>query len=112
MLSPRMLAGLYDLHLAAVWRGHKSSSIFGDWLEARWCPGAPTEPEAPPDAVSVLGGAGAGIRWYGAGDAIVGFVGDRSRGCYVVATEDRPPEVPSPGLHGPAQVERLPEAVH
>jgi hypothetical protein len=110
MLSPRTLAGLYDLHLAAVWRGHESSSIFGDWLAARWCPGAPIEPEAPPDAVSVLGGAGASIRWYATGDTIVGFISGRSRGCYVVAREENPPAPPSSAHNGVVHLEVLTEA--
>ncbi len=109
MLSPRILAGLYDLHLAAVWRGHESSDMFGDWLEARWCAGAPNEPDAPPEAVSVLGGAGAGIRWYATGDAIVGFVAGRPRGCYVVARNEHPPEPPSAALDRAVQMGVLPE---
>ena len=111
MLTPRMLAGLYDLHLAVVWRGHAPSSIFSDWLEARWCPGAPSEPPSPPDAVSVLGGAGAGIRWYAAGDAIVGIVAGRPYGCYVVARGEQPPRPPSPALSGLVHLARLPETV-
>jgi hypothetical protein len=95
MLSPRTLSGLYDLHLAAVWRGHAPPSMFSDWLEARWWADGPAEPAAPPDAVSVLGGAGGGIRWYGRGDSIVGYVTGRPRGCYVVALNDIPPQPPT-----------------
>lgn len=97
MLSPRTLAGLYDLHLAAVWRGHESSSIFGDWFEARWYAGRAAEPARPPDAFSVLGGAGAGIRWYAVGETILGFVGGR-RGCYLVARSEAPQQPPSPAI--------------
>ena len=111
MLSPRTLAGLYDLYLAAVWRGHAPPSMFGDWLEARWCPGVPTEPPVPPDAVSVLGGAGAGIRWYAVGATIVGFVAGRPRGCYVIARDEKPPQPPSPVLYELSRLARLPEAV-
>ncbi len=95
MLSPRTLAALYDLHLAAVWRGHEASSMFGNWLEARWSTGGPAEPSVPPDAVSVLGGAGAGIRWYTQGEAILGYVAGRPRGCYVVRCTEEPPPPPA-----------------
>jgi hypothetical protein len=111
MLSPRALAVLYDLHLAAVWRGDASRSMFGDWLEARWCSGGPTEPEVAPDSVSVLGGAGAGIRWYTIGETVVGFVSGRPRGCYVVDREERPPQPPTPEFHGVAELARMPESV-
>jgi hypothetical protein len=111
MLSPRTLAGFYDLHLAAVWRGYAPSSMFSDWLDAHWCPGAPSEPSSPPGAVSVFGGAGAAIRWYAAGDAIVGFVAGRSYGSYVVARDEQPPRSPSPALPGLVHLAQLPETV-
>jgi hypothetical protein len=111
MLTPRTLAGLYDLHLAAVWRGHAPSNMFNDWLEAHWCPDAPSEPPSPPDAVRVLGGAGAGIRSYAAGEAIVGFVAGRSYGSYVVARDEQPPRSPSPALPGLVHLAQLPETV-
>jgi hypothetical protein len=111
VLSPRTLAGLYDLHLAAVWRGHEPPSMFGDWLGARWRRGGPAEPDATPDAVSVLGGAGAGIRWFAVGETIVGFVAGRPRGCYVVARTDRPPQPPSAAAYRPTTWPPLPEAV-
>ncbi|HEY7033299.1 MAG TPA: hypothetical protein VH482_18305 [Thermomicrobiales bacterium] len=95
MLSPRTLAGLYDLHLAAVWRGHESSDIFGDRLGARWSGGGPSEADATPDAIGVLGGAGAGIRWFAVGENIVGFVAGRPHGCSVVARTEIPPQPPS-----------------
>ncbi len=91
MLSPRALAVLYDLHLAAVWRGQESASDFGAWLDGRWWSGGLAEPDTPPDAVSVLGGAGTGIRWYVVGESILGFVGRRPRGCYVMGRDDVPP---------------------
>ncbi len=91
MLSARTFAVLYDLHLAAVWRGDEPSGAFGNWLEARWCEGNLTEPDSVPAAVSLLGGGGAGIRWYEVDDALVGFVKGRPRGCYVVANDDEPP---------------------
>ncbi|MEA2598418.1 MAG: hypothetical protein QOF01_4887 [Thermomicrobiales bacterium] len=95
MLSPRTLASLYDLHLAAVWRGHEPTSILGNWLEARWSASELVEPPAPPDAVSVLGGAGAGIRWYALGETIVGYVAGRPRGCYIVRRSEEPPLPPA-----------------
>src|SRR5215218_6895261 len=82
MLSARTFAVLYDLHLAAVWRGDQPSGAFGNWLEARWCESNLPEPEGFPAALSLLGGGGAGIRWYECDGALVGFVRGRSRGCY------------------------------
>jgi hypothetical protein len=97
-----MLAILYDLHLAAVWRGEDASNEFGAWLEGRWWAGGLAEPETPPDAVSVLGGAGAGIRWYGVGENILGFVGGRPRGCHVVACDDVLPNWQGASIDSPA----------
>lgn len=111
MLSPRALAVLYDLHLAAIWRGDAPPSILGDWLEARWCTGSPSEPEVTPDAVSILEGAGAGSRWYSAGETVVGFVSGRPHGCFVIARELRPPQPPNPEFHGVAELTRMPETV-
>jgi hypothetical protein len=85
--------------------------MFGNWLEARWCVGNPAEPDGAPDAVSVLGGAGAGIRWYTVGDTVVGFISGRPRGCYVVAREDRPLEIPPPNMPAANDADRVPEAV-
>ena len=92
MNTPRSLAVRFDLYLAACWRGDECEA-FGDWLDARWCPEAPPEPAEGPAAVSVLGGAGRGIRWYERGGAIVGYVAGRPRGCYLIAATDEPPPV-------------------
>lgn len=91
MLSARTFAVLYDLHLAAVWRGEEPTGAFGNWLEARWYVSDLTEPLSGPTAVSLLGGGGKGIRWYEVDGALIGFVRGRSRGCYVVASDDNPP---------------------
>ena len=92
MLTPRDLAYAYDRWLAARWRGEDDDArAFGDWVESFWCPEAPVEPAAVPDAVSVLGGAGRGIRWYADGDVVRGYVVGRPRGCYLIPIATVPP---------------------
>jgi hypothetical protein len=111
MLSPHSLAGLHNLHLASVWRGDEPPSTFGDWLDARWLAAGQNEPDAPPEAVRVLGGTGAGIRWYTMGEANFGFVVGRLRGCYVVARDDRLPQSPTRILNESIQPIRVPGAM-
>jgi hypothetical protein len=92
MLTPRDLAFAYDRWLAARWRGEDDEARpFGDWIESFWCAEAPSEPRTGPDAVSVLGGAGRGIRWYADGAVIRGYVVGRPRGCYLVPAATVPP---------------------
>ena len=92
MLTPRDLAVAYDRWLAAHWRGEDDSARpFGDWIESFWCGTAPPEPGAGPDAVSILGGAGRGIRWYADGPTIRGYVVGRPYGCYLVPVATTPP---------------------
>src|SRR5690606_23338508 len=82
-LDPELLARRYDEYLAAVWRGEAAlDNAFARWLESYWSGELPPEPSCSADAVSVLGAAGAGIRWYRIDDAIVGFIGQRFDGCY------------------------------
>ena len=97
MLTPRELALAYDRFVAARWRGEEGATeAFAVWLEAHWTGDAPPEPDDCPDAVSFLGGAGAGIRWYAAGGAVLGYVAGRQRGCYWVPLGAAPPPVRPP----------------
>lgn len=91
-LNAEFLARRYDEHLAAVWRGEAAlDNAFARWLETHWSATVPDEPSCRPEAVSVLGAAGSGIRWYTVGDAVVGFVGKRPDGCYRVPVSETPP---------------------
>jgi hypothetical protein len=111
MHSPHSLADLYDPHLASAWRGDEPPSPIGDWLDARWTAGGPSEPESPPEAVSVLGGSGSGIRWYTVGESILGFVTGRPRGCYMVARDERPPHLPTPSFIEVGRPVSVPESM-
>jgi len=99
MLTPREIAQVYDLHASAVWRGEESPSLFANWLAGHWMPNPPAEPELPPDAVSFLGGAGLGIRWYAQDEVLVGYVAGRPRGSYLISIDDSPPIPPVPGIN-------------
>jgi hypothetical protein len=85
MTSPHQLALAYDRYAAALWRGEEAQArAFAAWLERYWVDEGPAELANHPYVVSVLGGAGAGIRWYACGGTVVGYVGSQSRGCYQV----------------------------
>lgn len=94
MTSPHELARACDQYAAAIWRGDETEAqTFAAWLERYWAHEAPPELGDHPHVVSVLGGAGAGIRWYARGGMIVGYVGSQSRGCYQVPTDAAPPPI-------------------
>jgi hypothetical protein len=94
MTSPHQLALAYDRYASALWRGEEAElRAFAAWLEEHWADEGPAELADHPYVVSVLGGAGAGIRWYARGKSIVGYVGSRPRGCYHV-----PVDIPMPAL--------------
>jgi hypothetical protein len=85
MTSPHQLALAYDRYASALWRGEEAEvRAFAVWLEEYWVDEGPAELADHPCVVSILGGAGAGIRWYARGKTIVGYVGSQSRGCYQV----------------------------
>jgi|SRR5215218_2057694 len=91
-LTPRDLALSVDRHLAALWRGDENVvDDFFRWLTSLWSPTTAPEPATPPDAVSVLGAGGVGIRWYETGSACVGYVEGRPGGCYRVPITTAPP---------------------
>ena len=97
MTSPHELALAYDRYATALWRcDDAEAEAFATWLGGHWADEESPEPGGHPNAVSVLGGAGAGIRWYARGRAIVGYVASQSRGCYRV-----PVDAPPPPIHAP-----------
>jgi hypothetical protein len=91
-LDAEDLARRYDEHLAAVWRGEAAlDNPFARWLDSCWAVLAQPEPSRAPDATSVLGAGGAGIRWYEIDDIVVGFIGERTDGCYRIPVTSTPP---------------------
>ena len=98
MTSPHELALAYDRYAAALWRGEEAEArAFAAWLERYWVDDGPAELAGHPYVVSVLGGAGAGIRWYACGGTVVGYVGRRAQGCFQVPTDAAPPPHPPSG---------------
>ncbi len=93
MLSARDLATSYDRYVSARWRGDASADDFAVWLEAHWTCDAPSEPDDPPCAVSVLAGGRAGIRWYEREGIVLGYAPGPLRGCYWVPTGAAMPRV-------------------
>jgi hypothetical protein len=85
MTTLHELALAYDRYAAALWRGDEAETrAFAAWLEGYWADEGPAEPAEPADhpyVISVLGGAGVGIRWYARGRTVIGYVGNRHRGC-------------------------------
>ena len=96
-LSPKLMAGVYDQFVAARWRGEdETADSFAVWFEHHWTTEAPPEPDDPPEAASILGGAGWGIRWYGRDDVVLGYVADHRAGCYAVSVADTVPPLRAP----------------
>lgn len=94
MTTAQELARACELAMAARWRGDDAAAdLFAVWLEAHWWPGGPAEPAESPAAISVLGGAGAGVRWHARAGSLRGYVRGR-RGCYFVPGDDSPPDIP------------------
>ena len=91
-VSPRQIALTNECVISAHWRGETdTASALDAWFEAHWSDQAPPEPEAPPEGTSVLGGSGAGIRWYARDDVVLGYVSRRPDGCYRVAMQESVP---------------------
>ena len=91
-VSPRQVALTYDRVVSAHWRGETdTATAFDEWFEAHWSDQAPPEPDAPPEGTSVLGDAGAGIRWYTRDATVLGYVSRRPGGCYRVPMREALP---------------------
>jgi len=97
VLTPHILATLFDRCVAAQLRGHldDKAAVFAhgfpidnglvtDWLARHWQSDGPPEPATYPDAVSFLGAQSMarGPRWYAVDDVILGFLPNSPRGCY------------------------------
>lgn len=96
-LNPEALARVYDRFVSARWRGEdEAADAFATWFEAHWTGQAPPEPDDPPQGASLLGGSGAGIRWYARNDVVLGYVTGRAGGCYRVAAGEEIPSLTAP----------------
>jgi hypothetical protein len=96
-IGPQHLAQAYDAFIAARWRGDDACADAGTaWFEAHWSGQAPPEPEDPPEAASVLGAAGHGIRWYARGGLVLGYAGGQASGCYRIAEDEALPAAALP----------------
>ena len=92
LVSPRQVALTFDRVVSAHWRGETdTATAFDEWFEAHWTDQAPPEPDAPPEGTSVLGGSGAGIRWYARDEAVLGYVSRRHDGCFRVPLREALP---------------------
>ena len=90
------LARAYDRYVAALWRGESEEVLrFGTWLKRCWGLGGPAEPVGPPDAVSVLDGAGMSIRWYERDGHVLGYIPGVAQRCYRVPSDVAPPSLPA-----------------
>src|SRR5215204_6470386 len=82
MITPRQLARAYDLSVASLWRGSSPDETLIAWLGRFRIADAIPEPQSDPEAVSLLGGGGSGIRWYSTPTAVVGFATGHPAVCY------------------------------
>ena len=107
MISARQLARAYDLSVASLWRGEAADDRLSAWLGGFRLANCPPEPTTTPDAVSLLGGGGAGIRWYTTPGAVLGFVTSRPGVCYRVPLDaelPRPQRLPGPEAAVPLDI--------
>jgi hypothetical protein len=93
MITAPQLARAYDLSVASLWRGEAADELLIAWLGRFRAADAPPEPRTAPDAVSLLGGGGNGIRWYSTPSAVLGFATGRPGVCYRIPVEA---ELPKP----------------
>jgi hypothetical protein len=93
MITARQLARAYDLSVASLWRGEAPEESLIAWLARYRIAEALPEPRTAPEAVSLLGGGGSGIRWYSTPTAIVGFATGHPAVYYRIPVET---ELPSP----------------
>ena len=77
---------------ATLWRGDGTTvDELESWLRLFWTEGCQAEPSERPDAVSVFGGSGKGIRWFETPTLILGFVPGCPDHCYRVPKNATPP---------------------
>ncbi|MEA2515785.1 MAG: hypothetical protein QOJ59_5274 [Thermomicrobiales bacterium] len=82
MITARQLARAYDLSVASLWRGDAPDQSLIAWLARYRVTDPLPEPQTTPEAVSLLGGGGSGIRWYSTPTAVVGFATGHPAVCY------------------------------
>jgi hypothetical protein len=93
MITARQVARAYDLSVASFWRGDNGDDALIAWLGRFRTSEQLPEPAIMPEAVSLLGGGGAGIRWYSTSTAILGFTAGQPPICYRVPVDS---ELPRP----------------
>jgi hypothetical protein len=97
MVTARQLARAYDLSVASIWRGERPETTMIGWLGDFRVDDGFQEPESKPEAVSLLGGGGSGIRWYTTPAGVIGCTTGEPRVCYRVPLEaDLPRETQTP----------------
>jgi hypothetical protein len=101
MITARQLARAYDLSVASLWRGEAPDESLLAWLGRHRVAEALPEPQTAPEAVSLLGGGGSGIRWYSTPTAVLGFATGHPAVCYRIPVEADLPQAASPALSEP-----------
>lgn len=96
MITARQLASAYDLSVASIWRGERTENTMIAWLGDFRVKSGFTEPETQPDAVSLLGGGGSGIRWYTTSSAVIGCTTGEPHVCYRIPLESELPRESGP----------------
>jgi hypothetical protein len=91
MLTARQIARAYDLSVASFWRGDATDDPLLNWLGRFQSTERLLEPAERPEAVSLLGGGGAGIRWYTTPTEILGFTAGQPPVCYRVPVDTELP---------------------
>lgn len=94
MITARQLASAYDLSIASMWRGERPENTIIAWLGDFRVADGFQEPESKPDAVSLLGGGGSGIRWYTTPAAVIGYTTGEPHVCYRIPLETELPRGP------------------
>lgn len=84
MITARQLASAYDLSVASIWRGERPEATLIGWLGEYRVQNEMIQPEGKPDAVSLLGGGGAGIKWYTTPTGVIGCTTGTPQVCYKV----------------------------
>jgi hypothetical protein len=108
MPTARELARSYDQYVFARWRGEDEAVVpFATWLAGFWGEGPP-EPATAPAAISVLGGAGRGIRWHEVEGNVLGYVrGWTGQACYQIPAAAAMPSVSTAAWDVPGDRRRI-----